>query len=170
MSADVGFDVRITEALDALSNSLKENDDPLSRFHKENSHASKRLRPWDRDAYEERMRSFHPFNWFGKLKIVDKSVCAAKGWKAVGKDELLCESCHKRFKYECMGENERAYAEKFVKLLESTHYDLCIWRSIPFEETSQYLRGFADGTTSDETSSEAAAVGIEAKINELLSY
>ena len=88
-------------------------------------------RPWDRSELYMRLQTFKSMTWFAKPEKIGAVECARRGWENTAADELTCETCRavlvfpKNVDLDVMP----AVVTSFEKKLETTHDQMCPWRS-----------------------------------------
>lgn len=96
-------------------------------------------RPWSRDDYFARVKTFKPSHWFAPPNQLSPAVCARYGWVCVGTDALGCRTCDRRITYRAPSsstsssekdEDEALTAaiETFTARLNEAHTASCAWR------------------------------------------
>jgi len=91
-------------------------------------------RPWSRDDYDSRLRTFTPGTWFAKPEAIGPQPCARYGWVNSGFDEISCASCGAALKFGFGGLNvgdADAAAQRFRAHLSQGHEESCPWRGSP---------------------------------------
>lgn len=89
-------------------------------------------RPWSRDDYFARVKTFKPSYWFAPPRQVSPMVCARFGWVCSSTDALVCQSCESRITYRApvsdSDEEWTATIDAFTRRLSDAHTPECPWR------------------------------------------
>ncbi len=97
-----------------------------------NSTDQRQCRPWSRDDFFARVKTFKPSYWFAPPSQLSPMVCARFGWICVSTDALACRSCECRIAYRApvsdSDEEWTATTEAFTQQLSDAHTPECPWR------------------------------------------
>mmetsp|Transcript_6191 Transcript_6191/g.19720 ORF Transcript_6191/g.19720 Transcript_6191/m.19720 type:complete len:423 (+) Transcript_6191:3-1271(+) len=124
---------RALSQLEAEVPATESGRDRLRRVADEVTTTPARCRPWNRDDYLARLRSFTVSRWFAKPASASAIECARRGWSCVGKDLLECACCRARlaFKLTVQAQSEafEEGAALFAEKLSTAHAEVCPWQN-----------------------------------------
>ena len=89
-------------------------------------------RPWSRDDYFARVKTFKPSYWFAPPRQLSPMVCARFGWVCDTTDTLACRCCESRITYRAPVSDSdgewTATIDAFTRRLSDAHTPECPWR------------------------------------------
>eukprot|EP01043_Picozoa_sp_COSAG02_P003751 COSAG02_NODE_94_length_37427_cov_79.161728_6_plen_663_part_00 len=92
-------------------------------------------RPWSRDDFFVRVKTFKPSYWFAPPSQLSPMVCARFGWICVSTDALACRSCECRITYRApVSDSDQEWTstiDAFTQRLSDAHKFECPWRKEP---------------------------------------
>jgi len=92
-------------------------------------------RPWDRNAFVQRLSTFSISRWFGKPRAICALECATHGWTCSGIDSITCDCCgaclHFDIADDLSSDALAAITRTYSAQLRDGHKRLCGWRDSP---------------------------------------